>query len=161
MLKGRIANPHCNLEEPLSHNREGDWNVYKHEKPEEPKLTTNANIEFIGSSTHQPPIIQETPITIISPEPVVPQREGKGIATKDQAEDQRKLVKASSIVCPDPDVPARLIAIRKPEVIKIVREEAKKLGIHPKEEITTKVGVFKKAQDAEHAVFKRQHTMKG
>ncbi|GKA11617.1 hypothetical protein Tco_0691163 [Tanacetum coccineum] len=36
------------------------------------------------------------------PEPSVPQREGKGIATDDQPE-QTKLVKASSIVCPNPD----------------------------------------------------------
>ncbi|GKB49923.1 hypothetical protein Tco_0900676 [Tanacetum coccineum] len=50
---------------------------------------------------------------------------------------------------------ARLIAISKPGVIKVVREEAKKLGIHT----TTKAGeTFKKAQDAEHAVLKRQHT---
>nr|GFB08861.1 hypothetical protein [Tanacetum cinerariifolium] len=56
---------------------------------------------------------------------------------------------------------ARLFAISKPKVIKVVREEAKKLGIHPKEEITTKVGEkFKKAQDAEHEVLKRQHTEK-
>ncbi|GJU38115.1 hypothetical protein Tco_1186469 [Tanacetum coccineum] len=56
---------------------------------------------------------------------------------------------------------ARLIAISKPEVIKVVREEAKKLGIHPKEETTTKAGeTFKKTQDAEHAVLKKQHTEK-
>ncbi|GJR98278.1 hypothetical protein Tco_0270452 [Tanacetum coccineum] len=56
---------------------------------------------------------------------------------------------------------ARLNAISKPEVIKVVREEAKKLGNHPKEAITTKAGeLFKKAQDAEHEVLKRQHTRK-
>nr|GFA96266.1 hypothetical protein [Tanacetum cinerariifolium] len=82
------------------------------------------------------------------------------------AEDQRKLVKASSVVRPDPDEPkaeeeARLNAISKNEVIKVVREEAKKLGIHPKEAITTKASeLFKKAQDAEHDVLKRQHTKK-
>nr|GEX03707.1 hypothetical protein [Tanacetum cinerariifolium] len=91
------------------------------------------------------------------------------------------MVKASSIVCPDPDEPvgvefminekivyltkqeireywdkeeeikkaeeeAKLNAISKTEVIKVVREEAKKLGIYPKEAITTKAGeLFKKA----------------
>ncbi|GJU12391.1 hypothetical protein Tco_1134787 [Tanacetum coccineum] len=41
---------------------------------------------------------------------------------------------------------ARLNAISKHEVIKVIREEAKKLGIHLKEAITTKVGeLFKKA----------------
>nr|GEW83582.1 hypothetical protein [Tanacetum cinerariifolium] len=99
--------------------------------------------------------------------------EGKGIATDNQVEDQRKLVKASSMVRPDLNEPdkeeeikkaeeeARLNAISKTEVIKVVREEAKKLGIHPKEAITTKAGeLFKKSQDAKHEVLKRQHTKK-
>nr|GEW05382.1 uncharacterized mitochondrial protein AtMg00810-like [Tanacetum cinerariifolium] len=56
---------------------------------------------------------------------------------------------------------ARLNAICKIEVIKVVRKEAKKLGIHTKEAISTKAGeLFKKAQDAEHDVLKRQHTEK-
>ncbi|GJZ65044.1 hypothetical protein Tco_0621740 [Tanacetum coccineum] len=56
---------------------------------------------------------------------------------------------------------ARLNAISKPEVTKVVREEAKKLGIHPKEAITTKAGeLFKKSQDAKHEVLKKQHTKK-
>ncbi|GJT53002.1 hypothetical protein Tco_0988056 [Tanacetum coccineum] len=56
---------------------------------------------------------------------------------------------------------ARLFAISKPEVIKVVREEAKKLGIHPKAAITTKDGeMFKKAQDAEHDALKRKHAEK-
>ncbi|GKE80427.1 hypothetical protein Tco_1550427, partial [Tanacetum coccineum] len=97
------------------------------------------------------------PITIIHPEPIIPHREGKGIATDDQVKDQRKLVKASSIVHPNPDEPeqikkakeeARLNAISNPEVIKVVREEAKKLGIHPKEAITTKAGEVKHKYDS-------------
>ncbi|GJT35334.1 hypothetical protein Tco_0925753 [Tanacetum coccineum] len=153
---------------------EGETDANKQEKPKEPKHSTDANIEFIGSST-QPSITQAQLITIINPEPIVQQREGKGIATDEQVEDQRKLVKASSIVHPNPDAPilvpymingklfhltaeqieahldkeekirkaeeeARLIAINNPEVIKLVREEAKKLGIHPKEAITAKAG---------------------
>ncbi|GJU52641.1 hypothetical protein Tco_1226355 [Tanacetum coccineum] len=121
---------------------------------------------------------------------------GKGIATESDDYPSKKLVKASSIVRPDPDElvrvefiinertvyltkqeiqdywdkeeqikkaeeEARLNAISKPDVIKVVREEAKKLGIHPKEAITTKVGeLFKKAQDVEHEVLKKQHTKK-
>ncbi|GKD75407.1 hypothetical protein Tco_1333689, partial [Tanacetum coccineum] len=161
-------------------------------KFKEPKHSTNANIEFIGSSKPQPSITQAQPITIINPELIIPQREGKGIATDEQIEDQRKLVKASSIIHPDPDalIPyiingevyyltaeqlqahidkkekikkaeeeARIFAISKPKMIKVVREEAKKLEIHPKETITTKAGEkFKKAQDVEHEVLKRKYT---
>ncbi|GJY81383.1 hypothetical protein Tco_0494134 [Tanacetum coccineum] len=75
---------------------------------------------------------------------------GKGIATESGDDPSKKLVKASSIVCPDPNEPVR-----------VVREEAKKLGIHPKEAITTKAcELFKKAQDAKHEVLKKQHTKK-
>nr|GEU49849.1 retrovirus-related Pol polyprotein from transposon TNT 1-94 [Tanacetum cinerariifolium] len=181
--------------EPLSHT-EGETNTNIQDKPKERKQSTDANIEFIGSSTHLPSITQAQAITIINPEPSIPQREGKGIATDDQAKDQRKLVKASFIVRPDPDEPvrfefminekivylteqeiqeywdkeeeikkaeeeAKVNAISNTEVIKVVREEAKKLSIHLKEAITTKAGkLFKKAQEAEHEVLKRQHTNK-
>ncbi|GJW88461.1 hypothetical protein Tco_0163801 [Tanacetum coccineum] len=181
------------IEDPLSHT-EGETNANRKEKSEEPKHSIDANIELIGSSKPQPSITQAQPITIINPEPIIPQREGKGIAIDEQVEDQRKLVKASSIIRLDPDalIPytinekvyyltaeqlqahmdkeeeikkageeARLFAISKPEVIKVVQDEVKKLGIHPKEAITTKLGEkFKKAQDAEHEVLKRQHTEK-
>nr|GEU73724.1 hypothetical protein [Tanacetum cinerariifolium] len=157
-VKGENAT-HTATKEPPSHT-EGETGANIQDKPEEPKQSTDANIEFISSSTHLPLITQAQPITIIHPEPSVPQREGKGIATDDQAEDQRKLVKASSIFRHDPDEPeeikkaeeeARLNVIRKTEVIKVVREEAKKLGIHPKEAIITKAcELFKKTQEAEH-----------
>nr|GEX52276.1 hypothetical protein [Tanacetum cinerariifolium] len=52
---------------------EGETDANKQEKSEEPKHSIDANIEFIG------------------------------IATDKHTKDQRKLVKASSIVCPDPD----------------------------------------------------------
>ncbi|GKD14557.1 hypothetical protein Tco_1198964, partial [Tanacetum coccineum] len=96
----------------------------------------------------------------------------KGIATESDDDPSKKLVKASSIVHHDPDEPvrkqikkakeeARLLVISKPEVIKVVCEEVKKLSIHLKEAITTKAGeLFKKAQDAEHEVLKKQHTKK-
>ncbi|GKA06897.1 hypothetical protein Tco_0686121 [Tanacetum coccineum] len=149
--------------DPPSHTK-GETNANRQKKSEEPKHSTDANIELIG------------------------------IATDEQVEDQKKLVKALSIIRPDPDalIPytingevyylttkqlqahmdmeeqikkdeeeARLFSISKPEVIKVVWEEAKKLGIHPKEAITTKAGEkFKKAQDVVHEVLKRQHTEK-
>ncbi|GKB01251.1 hypothetical protein Tco_0829295, partial [Tanacetum coccineum] len=180
-------------EDPQSHTK-GETDVIRQEKSEEPKHSTDASIKLIGSSKPQLSITQAQPITIINPEPIIPQREGKGIATDDQVEDQRKPVKALSIICPGPDalIPytingevyyltteqlqahmdkeerikkaeedAKLYAISKPEVIKVVREEAKKLGIHPKEAITTQAGEnFKKAQDAEHEVLKRKHVEK-
>ncbi|GJU74515.1 hypothetical protein Tco_1265920 [Tanacetum coccineum] len=72
---------------------------------------------------------------------------GKGIATESDDDPLKKLVKASSIVRPDPDEP--------------VREEAKKIGLDPKAIKGVKAGeMFKKAQDAEHVVLKRQHTEK-
>nr|GEY10214.1 hypothetical protein [Tanacetum cinerariifolium] len=56
---------------------------------------------------------------------------------------------------------AKLNSISKTEVIKVVCKEAEKLGIHPKEAITSKAGeLFKKALDAEHDVLKRQHIKK-
>nr|GEX86496.1 hypothetical protein [Tanacetum cinerariifolium] len=56
---------------------------------------------------------------------------------------------------------AKLLDMFKPEIIKVVREEANKLGINPKEAISTKDGEqFKKAQDAEHEVLKREHSKK-
>nr|GEW78069.1 hypothetical protein [Tanacetum cinerariifolium] len=145
----------------------GEPDANKQEKPKEPKHSTDANIEFIGSS--------------------IP---------KTSAKYQRKLIKATSIIRPNFDAPilipntiirklyyltakqieahldkeekikkaykeARLNAINKPEVIKMVREKAKKLGIHLKEAIISNAGNrFKKAQDAEHEVLKRKHTKK-
>nr|GEU51954.1 retrovirus-related Pol polyprotein from transposon TNT 1-94 [Tanacetum cinerariifolium] len=141
---------------------ERETGVNKQEKLEEPKHSTDANIEFIGSSKPHPLITQAQPITIINPEPIILQREGKGIATDEQVKDQRKLAhtdKEEKIKKAEEE--ARLLAISKPEVIKVVQEEAKKLRIHPKEATTTKAGEkFKKAQDAKHEVLKRQHTEK-
>nr|GEU38489.1 hypothetical protein [Tanacetum cinerariifolium] len=59
------------------------------------------------------------------------------------------------------DEEAKLLAMSKTEVIKVVREEVKKLRINPKKAISTKVGeTFKKAQDAEHEVLKRERSKK-
>ncbi|GJX88141.1 hypothetical protein Tco_0340155 [Tanacetum coccineum] len=56
---------------------------------------------------------------------------------------------------------ARLIAISKPEVIKVVQEEAEIIGLDPKQIASARAGEkFKKAQDAEHQVLKREHSQK-
>ncbi|GJV99370.1 hypothetical protein Tco_1554622 [Tanacetum coccineum] len=93
---------------------------------------------------------------------------GKWIATESDDDPSKKQVKASFIVRPDPDEPVRkaeeetrLIAMTKLEVIKVVQEEAEKIGLDPKAIKGAKAGeMFKKAQDAEHVVLKRQHTEK-
>ncbi|GJZ03478.1 hypothetical protein Tco_0536753 [Tanacetum coccineum] len=55
----------------------------------------------------------------------------------------------------------RLLAITKPEVIKAVQEEVEKIRLDPKKIASTKASKkFKKAQDVEHQVLKREHTEK-
>nr|GEW17367.1 hypothetical protein [Tanacetum cinerariifolium] len=88
--------------------------------------------------------------------------------TKEETEEPRLAILISSIPSTDKEEKikkdeeeARLNALSKTGVIKVVREEAKKPGIHPKEAISTKASeLFKKAQDAKHEVLKRQHTEK-
>ncbi|GKC23672.1 hypothetical protein Tco_1025822 [Tanacetum coccineum] len=56
---------------------------------------------------------------------------------------------------------AKMFAITKTEVIKVVREEAEKIGLNPKTIVNSKEGKkFKKAQDVEHQVLKRDHSQK-
>ncbi|GJU76228.1 hypothetical protein Tco_1273298 [Tanacetum coccineum] len=56
---------------------------------------------------------------------------------------------------------ARLLVISKPEVIKVVQEEAEKIGVDPKKIASVKAAEkFKKAQDAEYQVLKREHSQK-
>ncbi|GKD45649.1 hypothetical protein Tco_1270294, partial [Tanacetum coccineum] len=129
--------------------------------------STYANIEFIGSSIphhSEPSVTQAQPITIINPEPIIPQREGKCIATDEQTEDQRKLVKASSTVHPDPDAP-----ILVPYTIngKLFHLTAKQIKAHlDKEEKIRKAEeeamlfAINKPKDAEHKVLKKQHPEK-
>nr|GEZ78956.1 hypothetical protein [Tanacetum cinerariifolium] len=56
---------------------------------------------------------------------------------------------------------ARLIAMSKPKVIKVVQEEAEKIGLDPNKITSTKVRKkFKKARDVKHQVLKREHSKK-
>ncbi|GJS89521.1 hypothetical protein Tco_0772157 [Tanacetum coccineum] len=54
-----------------------------------------------------------------------------------------------------------MLVMTKPDVIKVVQGEAEKIRLDPKAIKGAKAGkMFKKAEDAEHAVLKRQHTEK-
>ncbi|GJX30780.1 hypothetical protein Tco_0240635 [Tanacetum coccineum] len=56
---------------------------------------------------------------------------------------------------------AKIFEMTRNEVIKVVQEKAEKIGLDHKKIISAKAGEkFKKAQDAEHKVLKRQHTKK-
>ncbi|GJT80230.1 hypothetical protein Tco_1054572 [Tanacetum coccineum] len=56
---------------------------------------------------------------------------------------------------------AKLLAMSRPEVIKVVQEKAKKIRLDPRKITSAKAGEkFKKAQDAEHEVLKREHSKK-
>ncbi|GKE44539.1 hypothetical protein Tco_1471823, partial [Tanacetum coccineum] len=56
---------------------------------------------------------------------------------------------------------AKLLAMTRPEVIKVVQEEAEKIRLDPRKIASAKAGEkFKKAQDAEHEVLKREHSKK-
>ncbi|GKD57266.1 hypothetical protein Tco_1290653 [Tanacetum coccineum] len=89
----------------------------------------------------------EVMIDIISPEqpknlPVAPKADRRKGITTDDTESPKKLVKASTVVRPDPDEPvrkirkaaeeAKLLEMSKPELIKVVQEEATKAGFNPK-----------------------------
>ncbi|GKD58975.1 hypothetical protein Tco_1296484, partial [Tanacetum coccineum] len=54
---------------------------------------------------------------------------------------------------------AKMFEMTKIKVIKVVQEEAEKIGLYPKTIINAKEGEkFKKAQDVEHQVLKREHS---
>ncbi|GJU00185.1 hypothetical protein Tco_1110523 [Tanacetum coccineum] len=56
---------------------------------------------------------------------------------------------------------AKMFAKTKSEVIKVVQEEAEKIGLDSKTIVSAQAGKkFKKAQDAEHQVLKREHSQK-
>ncbi|GKC38221.1 hypothetical protein Tco_1050605 [Tanacetum coccineum] len=91
-------------------------------------------------------------INIVPLEPQVIQRAGKGIATKYLNKEEEIKKKAEE---------AKLLAMTKSEIIKVVHEEAKKAKIDPKLVLSAKSGEqFKKIYDDEHQVHKRQHTKK-
>ncbi|GJR27209.1 hypothetical protein Tco_1103441 [Tanacetum coccineum] len=126
-----------------------------------PITIPNPGVAMIESSS-RPPLTDPTL------EILIPQREGKGIATDEQLESTKKLVPASKVVREDLDEPirkaaeeAKMFEMTKTEVIKVVQEEVEKIGLDPKTIISAKIGEkFKKALDAEHQVLKREHSQK-
>ncbi|GJY29695.1 hypothetical protein Tco_0405462 [Tanacetum coccineum] len=120
---------HTATEEPSSHT-EG-----------EAKDTTMA----IPISSIHPTEVQPThdqPITSVISHPesshVTPRIDkGKGIATESNEDPSKRLVPASTIIRLDLDEPkateeAKLLAMSRPEVIKVVQEEVDKIGLDPK-----------------------------
>ncbi|GJT09529.1 hypothetical protein Tco_0856571 [Tanacetum coccineum] len=166
---------------PANIERENATNTATEEPPSHTKgETEDLKMEILISTiqhTKVPPT-QAQPITIIITHPkssqVAPRIDkGKGIATESDEDPSKKLLRASTIIRPDPDeeikVPyminrkmyylidkeeklrkaakeARLLAISKLEIIKVVQEEAEKIGLDPNKIASSKAGEkFKKA----------------
>ncbi|GJU61786.1 hypothetical protein Tco_1243621 [Tanacetum coccineum] len=107
---------------------------------EDPKMAVL--ISFIKPTKVQP-------ITIINAKPSVTLRKGKGIATDEQAK-KRKLVKASSIVRPDPDAPILIPYTINGKLFHLTFVERLKRWIDPTKISSAKEGEkFKKDQDDE------------
>nr|GEU90178.1 retrovirus-related Pol polyprotein from transposon TNT 1-94 [Tanacetum cinerariifolium] len=160
-VKGKNTTYITTKEPPYHTEWETDANIQ--EKPKEPKQSIDSNIEFIGSSTpeDQRKLVKSLSIVCSDPDESIRVEFmiNRKIVYLAEQEIQEYRDKEEEIKKAEEE--ARLIAISKIEVIKVVCKEANMLGIHPKEAITSKVGkLFKKAQDDEHEVHKRQHTKK-
>nr|GEZ72813.1 hypothetical protein [Tanacetum cinerariifolium] len=138
-----------------------------------PITRTNLKVALIESASRPlltDPILQiHVPqqttlmIDITPPKPQVPQRERKGITTNEQPKSPPKLIPASYMDKEErikkKAEEAKLLVMTKSELIKVVHEEAKKARIDPKTIESAKGGEqFKKIQDIEHQVCKREHS---
>ncbi|GKC00892.1 hypothetical protein Tco_0987028 [Tanacetum coccineum] len=201
-LAGSVAPTLALTHIPANVKRKNATHTTTEEPPSHTEGETGEPKRAIPISTIQPPEVlptQAQPITTIITHPESSQAasridKGKEIATESEEDSSKKLVPASTIVCPDPDalIPYTingevyhltaeqlqaqidkeelikrseeeviLFAISKPEVIKVVQEKAEKIRLDPKKIASAKAGEkFKKAQDAEHQVLKREHTEK-
>ncbi|GJX23153.1 hypothetical protein Tco_0227598 [Tanacetum coccineum] len=146
---------------------ENATNTTSEEPPSHTKGETGDATMAIPISSIQP--THDQPITSVishseSSQATPRINKGKGIATESDEDPLKRLIQEywdKEEKMKKAAEEAKLIAMSRPEVIKVVREEAKKLGINPKEAISTKAGeTFKKAQDAEHEVLKREHSKK-
>ncbi|GJT48957.1 hypothetical protein Tco_0975114 [Tanacetum coccineum] len=155
----------------ITANVEGEnaTNTATEEPPSHTEGETRDTTMAILISSIQPTEVQPTHaqqiISIIShPEssqatPRIDKR--KGIATESDEDPSNKMYWDKEEKIKKATKEAKLLAMSRPEVIKVVREEAKKLRIDPKEAISTKAGeTFKKAQDAEYEFLKREHSKK-
>ncbi|GKB97716.1 hypothetical protein Tco_0983853 [Tanacetum coccineum] len=88
----------------------------------------------------------------------------KGIATESDDDPSKKLVKASSIIHPDPDEPVRLEFMINGKVVYLTEQEIQdycdKEEQIKKAEEEARLLAITKPEDAEHAVLKRQHNEK-
>ncbi|GJX34022.1 hypothetical protein Tco_0245579 [Tanacetum coccineum] len=112
------------------------------------------------------PVIDITPLEQPESPPVAPKVDrGKGKVT-DDAESPKKLIKASNHLDKEENMKkateeAKLLSMSKPELIKVVHEEASKARIDPKILESAKGGQeFKKIHDAEMKVLNREHSPK-
>ncbi|GJZ44038.1 hypothetical protein Tco_0591293 [Tanacetum coccineum] len=144
---------------------ENATNTATEEPPSHTKGETVEPKRAIPISTIQPtevPPTQAQPITTIITHPKSSQAaprsdKGKWSATESDEDPLKRRVPASTIVRPDPDEEVkvtsmingkmyylteeeRLFAISKPEVIKVVQEEAEKIGLDPKKIASAKAG---------------------
>ncbi|GKB54090.1 hypothetical protein Tco_0904843, partial [Tanacetum coccineum] len=140
------------------------------EKPESDKAKkepTNADpistVKPTKTLTSEVPTITKIISTSQPESSQVPQREGKGIFSDEQLKVKAKLVKASTKedkIKKDAEE-AKMFEMTKTEVIKVVQEEAEKIRVDPKIIAIVQLGEkFKKAQDAEHQVLKREQSQK-
>ncbi|GKB67137.1 hypothetical protein Tco_0928549 [Tanacetum coccineum] len=163
-IQDTVKEDHADTEEPLSHT-EGEHAAVEEEPTNALPITTVKPTEI--STLKVQPIT--TIISTSQPGPSIPQREGKAIVTNDQPEDQRNLLTDEQIQAhldkekkiKKASKEAKMFEMTKTEVIKVVQEEAEKIGLDPKKIISAKAcEKFKKAQDAEHQVLKREHSQK-
>ncbi|GJT72156.1 hypothetical protein Tco_1031442 [Tanacetum coccineum] len=136
-----------------------------------------------GDATMEIPISSIQPTHAQSVTPIISHPEssqatlridkGKGIATESKEDPSKRLVPVSTIIRPDPDEldkeekmkkateEAKLLAMSRTKVIKVVQEKAEKIRLVPRKFASAKAGEkFKKPQDAEHEVLKREHSKK-
>ncbi|GKB68699.1 hypothetical protein Tco_0930111 [Tanacetum coccineum] len=154
-VEGENANTTA-TEEPPSHT-EGET--------EEPRLAIP--ISSIPSTVIPPTQAQPITSIIIHPESsqATPKIDkGKGIATESDDDPSKKLVKASSIVRPDPDEPVRVEFMINGKVVYLTEQEIQdywdKEEQIKKAEEESRLLAITKPEDAEHVVLKRQHTKK-
>ncbi|GJY32466.1 hypothetical protein Tco_0416935 [Tanacetum coccineum] len=84
---------------------------------------------------------------------------GKGIATESDEDPLKRLDKEEKMKKATEE--AKLLAMSRPKVIKVVQEVAKKIRLDLRKIASAKAGKkFKKTKDAEHEVLKREHSKK-
>ncbi|GJT28322.1 hypothetical protein Tco_0908597 [Tanacetum coccineum] len=137
---------------------------------------TDTTLEFSVSKPKTKIIVSSSgPMIYITPPkqpgspPVAPKADrGKGVAT-DDTESQKKLLTEEQIkahmdkeeMLKKAIEEAKLLAMSKPELIKVVHEEPSNVGIDPKVLASAKGGhEFKKIQDSELKVLNREHSQK-